>query len=199
VPASRNITVSYASAARRALYGQQASAGLATAIIVETGAKPVPSRHKREIIVARGKETAAELARSNKEIIKQLNTSAGTGEAVALRRLPSGDLLLTLDSENARNAWLRDNKWLVVLGEGVRIKRRAFIILAHGMRLSQVQNPASAIREIYRQNPALQGKVDIIRVAWQKRLLRSGRTTGPLYISVAEPEQANSLIEAGLI
>jgi hypothetical protein len=43
------------------------------------------------------------------------------------------------------------------------------------------------------------GTVDILRVAFSKRLIRSGRTTGPLIISVAEPEQANSLIDVGLI
>ena len=36
-------------------------------------------------------------------------------------------------------------------------------------------------------------------MAFTKKLLRSGRTTGPLIISVTEPEQANRLIDAGLI
>ena len=36
-------------------------------------------------------------------------------------------------------------------------------------------------------------------MAFTKKLLRSGRTTGPLIISVTEPEQANRLINAGLI
>jgi hypothetical protein len=48
-------------------------------------------------------------------------------------------------------------------------------------------------------NPRLRGTVDILRVAFSKRLIRSGRTTGPLIISVAKPEQANSLIDADLI
>jgi hypothetical protein len=36
-------------------------------------------------------------------------------------------------------------------------------------------------------------------VAWAKKLLRTGRKTGPLHISVAEPEQVNRLIRNGLI
>jgi hypothetical protein len=36
-------------------------------------------------------------------------------------------------------------------------------------------------------------------VAFSKKLLRSGRTTGLLVISVAEPEQANRLIDVGLV
>ena len=56
-----------------------------------------------------------------------------------------------------------------------------------------------AIKEIYKQNLRLYGSVEILRVAFTKKLLRSGRTTGPLIISVVELEQANRLIDAGLI
>ena len=55
------------------------------------------------------------------------------------------------------------------------------------------------IEQIYKQNLGIRGVVDILQVAFTKRLLRSGRTTRPLIISVAEPEQANRLIDAGLI
>lgn len=36
-------------------------------------------------------------------------------------------------------------------------------------------------------------------MAWAKKLLRAGRKTGLLHISVAEPKQANALIRSGLI
>jgi len=123
------------------------------------------------------------------------------GQVVAIRRLPSGDALLTMDEEKTREAWLKDTKWLEVYGRGARVKRRAFIILAHGITVNQVQvQDQEAVRkEIYRQNPKLQDQVDILRVAWSKKLVRSGRTSGPLQVSVAEPEQANLIIESGLI
>jgi hypothetical protein len=71
--------------------------------------------------------------------------------------------------------------------------------MAYGIRVNQVQGQAQAIEELYKQNPKLRGTVDIVRVAFTKKLLWSGRTTGPLIISVTEPEQANHLINAGLI
>jgi hypothetical protein len=104
-----------------------------------------------------------------------------------------------MEDEKARNHWLSSQSWLKVFGEGARIKRREFIVLAHGIRVNQVQDSTKAVQEIYRQNPQLKGAVEILRVAWPKRLLRAGRTTGPLHISVAEPEQANTLIDRGLI
>jgi len=41
--------------------------------------------------------------------------------------------------------------------------------------------------------------MDILQVAFRKRLIQSNRTTRLLIISVAEPKQANRLIDAGLI
>lgn len=71
--------------------------------------------------------------------------------------------------------------------------------MAYGIKVCQVQNQAQAITDIYKQNPRLEGVVEIVRVAFTKRLLKSGWATGPLIISVTEPEQANRLIDAGLI
>jgi hypothetical protein len=119
------------------------------------------------------------------------------GEAVAVRKLPSGDMVLAMDSEQARTSWLANQSWLSVFGKGARVKKREFAVVAHGIRVNQVQG--NAIEEIYKQNPRLRGSVEILRVAFSKKLLQSSRTTGPLVISVAEPEQANRLINARLV
>ena len=120
-------------------------------------------------------------------------------EAVAIRKLGSGDMMLTMDDEQARTSWLTNSKWLEIFGTGARVKRREFAVMAHGIRVNQIQGQAQAIEELYKQNPKLRGTVDIVRVAFTKKLLRSGRTIGPLIISVTEPEQANRLIDASLI
>ena len=161
--------------------------------------KPVPGRHRREVIAVRGTETMAQKNRSYKELIEQLNTAAAAGKAVAIRQLPSKDLVITMESEQARNEWIKNTEWLSALGEGARVKRREFAVMAHGIRVAQIQGQTQAIEAIYEQNANLRGTVEILRVAFTKRLLRTERTTGPLIISVAEPEQANRLIDAGLI
>jgi hypothetical protein len=106
-------------------------------------------------------------------------------------------MVLAMDSEQARTSWLANQSWLSVFGKGARVKKREFAVVAHGIRVNQVQG--NAIEEIYKQNPRLRGSVEILRVAFSKKLLRSSRTTGPLVISVAEPEQANRLIDTGLV
>ena len=189
---------SYAEAARLGLPTQTRAQQSLNATHV-TPQKPVPARHKREIIVVRGTETPEQKARSYKELLEQLNKLGNAGEAVAIRQLPSSDMILTMEDEQARTNWLTNDKWLETFGTGARIKRREFAVLAHGIRISQIQNQNQAIQEIYKQNPKLQGSVEIVRVAFTKKILKSGRTTGPLIISVTEPEQANRLIDAGLI
>jgi hypothetical protein len=77
--------------------------------------------------------------RTHKGLLDQLNEFGIEGQVVAIRSLPSNDLVLTTDDTRTRTEWLRDIGWLEVLGEGVHIKRREFIIIAHGIRVSQVQ------------------------------------------------------------
>lgn len=52
---------------------------------------------------------------------------------MAVRSLPSGDLILTTDEEATRTEWLQKTQWLQVLGGRARIKKREFIIIAHGI------------------------------------------------------------------
>ena len=79
------------------------------------------------------------------------------------------------------------------------MKRQEFAVIAHGIRVNQVQGQTQAIEAIYQQNPRLKGTVDILQVAFTKKLLYTGQLTGLLIISIAEPEQANCLIDTGLI
>lgn len=190
---------SYAAAASRGASAQQTRLQQSLNQVNAPIQKPVPARHKREVILVRGTETQIEKNRTYKELLEQINKLGTAGIAVAIRKLPSGDMVLTMEDEQARTSRLADTTWLEVFGPGARIKKREFAVMAHGIKVSQVQNQAQAIADIYQQNPRLQGAIEIVRVAFTKRLLKSGRATGPLIISVTEPEQANRLIDAGLI
>jgi hypothetical protein len=50
-----------------------------------------------------------------------------------------------------------------VIGDKAHIKKREFIVIAHGIRVNQVQDQR-AKEEIYRQNPKLRGNVEILRL-----------------------------------
>jgi hypothetical protein len=103
--------------------------------------KPVPGRHKREIIVSR--EGHADIS-TNRELTEQLNNAGKRGQVVAVRGLPSRDLILTTDDERTRTEWLR------VIRDKARVKKREFIVIAHGIRVNQVQDQERVKEEIYR-------------------------------------------------
>ena len=56
---------------------------------------------------------------------------------MAVRGLPSGDLILTTDDEQTRTEWLRSTEWLRVIGDRARVKKREFIAIAHRIRLTR--------------------------------------------------------------
>src|SRR6266487_3594638 len=85
---------SYAEAAKLGLPTQTRAQSLNTTHV--TPQKPVPARHKREIIVIQGAETPEQKARSYKELLEQLNKTGVIGEVVAIRQLPGGDMTLTI-------------------------------------------------------------------------------------------------------
>ena len=56
-------------------------------------------------------------------------------------------------------------------GEGARRQAREYIVLAFDVRVEgiNVDNQGDTIKEIYQQNPQLQGQVEIVRLGWAKK------------------------------
>ena len=93
--------------------------------------KLVLTRYKCEIIVVCGKETNPQKIRLYKEIIEQVNKKDITSEAVAVRRLPSKDMVLAMDSKQACTSQLANQSQLTTFKEGARVKKREFAVVAH--------------------------------------------------------------------
>jgi hypothetical protein len=85
----------YASVAR----GRRPMGGPATTRL-DISQKAVPARHKSEIIVRR--ERGFIDRRIYKEYLEHLNSEGMEGELVAMRSLPSGDLVLTTEDARTR-------------------------------------------------------------------------------------------------
>jgi hypothetical protein len=72
--------------------------------------KPVLSRHKREIVVVQGTETVDQKRRTYKELLQQVNKARVVGKAVAIRKLRSSNMMLTMEDKQACVSWLTDSK-----------------------------------------------------------------------------------------
>ena len=164
--------------------------------------QPVPARRARELVVAPGTETTAQKQRTSLELVRDINAATdGSGDAIAARRLPSGDVLVAFQGVLEKQKWEVRSEVLQAFGTGARFRVREYTVLAHGIQVRSVNqaDQAGAIEAIYSQNPRLRGSVRIVRVGWARRTLQSGRRLPALHVGVAEPEQANLLIEAGLL
>jgi hypothetical protein len=162
---------------------------------------PVPARRAREIIIAPGNEDPTQRRRSGLEIIRDINTELKDRSVVAARRLPSGDIMVTFKDQQKRDLWAKAPEIVRAFGQTARVKAREYTIIAHGMRVAAI-DPAKkdqAIASILAQNLKLRGQVEIVRLGWARKTIKLGKRIAPLHIGVASPEQANTLIEQGLL
>ena len=160
---------------------------------------PVPLRASREAVFAPGE--GSKQRAGGADIVRDVNTAIGVEAIVAARTLPSGDIVLTFDKPESKATWEKRAEVAKELGPLAKARTKGYTLLVHGMRVAaiDVRQQARAIENIHTQNPRFQGKVDIVRLSWSRKTIKQGRRTAPLLLSVAEPEQANHLIEQGLL
>lgn len=182
----------YAQAASRSLTGgPPATSRIAT----------IPTRQEKEVVVSTGEESPTQKQRNGQELVEDLNAKFPGNPVLAARRLPSGDVLITTESKEKRQELQKDQSWTASLGAGAVVKRRGYTVLAHGIRVSQIDTNSQneAIQEILKQNRGLKDKVEILRVGWTRRAIKGEKQVAPLLVTVAEPEQADYLIDNGLL
>jgi hypothetical protein len=162
---------------------------------------PVPARRAREVVISPGNESPVQKQRPGREIVLDINTRLGGEGVVAARRLLSEEVLVTFDSEDQKKRGVKAPEIVQAFGSNARVKVREFTVMAHGIPVAAIdtQNQAGAIEELYRQNLKLRGEVDIVHLGWAKKTITQGKKAAPLHIGIAEPGQANRLIEQGLL
>jgi len=67
-----------------------------------------------------------------------MNKAGVASEAVAICKLGSSNMIITIKDEQACTSWLACTKWLAAFREGVRVKRREFAIIAYRIRVNQI-------------------------------------------------------------
>ena len=129
--------------------------------------QPVPARYARELVVAPGAKSATQKQRTSLELVRDINTATnGSGDVIAARCLPSGDVLVAFQGVEEKQKWEARPEVLQAFGAGTRFCIREYTVLAHGIQVKSVNqaNQAGAIANIYSQNPQLKDVVHIVRV-----------------------------------
>ncbi len=162
--------------------------------------KSPPPRYQRELVIKRGARSR-ELDYSGERIVEELNRATertlAKKQPQSVRKPQSGDVVLVFDTRANRDAW-KDckTKWIGIFGTKACTQQRRYTVLIHGIKMKECQNTVKTIEEIYRSNARLkEAGVEILNAVFQKRTLASSNSTGPLLVSVAEPEQANTMVQ----
>jgi hypothetical protein len=167
--------------------------------------KPVPLRDLREIYIQRADVCAIDAAKPLDCIVRDVNNEFarfGIGRILSARKLQSGDLILLADSSDTkRRAEAKKDEWLEAVGTGAGVRHKRYTVYVHSVKVDSFDTAKQeqGIQRIYDQNPAIKGKVQILRFHWRRHVLRQKKAWSALLIDIATPHGGNNLIEEGLV
>ena len=119
---------------------------------------------------------------------------------VAAKRLPSGDLRLTLNDTAAQGKLEAVKSWGGVIGESATVTAKLFPVVVHGVRIQNVDtNNPEAPKNIEDQCKPLYSNVKFARIAWLRKDRMEGKTHSSLIIHLRSAAMANLVIEKGVL
>ena len=160
--------------------------------VYQAAAKPLPSRHDREIIIQARRSPEDLQRRTPQQIVQAVNLATHTNESVAARRLPSGDVTLTFRGKAKPR--LEKTEWIQhAFGPEAYLKRRIYTVVAKGIRKEHLHDYEALKKELLEIN-----RVEIIHVK-AMRTRREDATRMNLIIGLPSPSEANKVCKEGLI
>jgi hypothetical protein len=158
--------------------------------------KTVPARHLREIVVRTTNPPDDLQKRTAKEIVAAINTASGKKGAIAARRLPSGDTVITFLEEEAKEWHEENTAWAkAAFGPTGEIQRRAYVVIAKRIRAEDLKkaDPAETAKEIAKANG-----VSVTKIRAKIPRAEDARYASML-VETTSVDQANRLCDRGLV
>jgi hypothetical protein len=184
--------------------GGNAAQPVATAQIQRQQA--TEKRRDREVIVTVLDQMERDRAGSRplNTILDSIRTKEpknATDKAVALRQLPSKDYQIIMATEESKRTLETTDTWLQAIAPSARVKRTTYTVWAHGIRIQAIDadKQEEALATLRETNHRLHPDMDLVRVAWTKRNITSGKRYGSLIVETGNIETANRLISHGLV
>jgi len=163
--------------------------------------QPVPKKFSREIVVRATEQTPDLANRSPEEVVRAVNIASLKMGAIAMRKLPSGDIVVTFEEDKWQ--WHIDNEGWVkkAFGTGATLVRRTIAVYVRGFpqaTLSQYETvPNDLIKALNEEN-----KVKIARITTPKqrgRNISEPRRYTSLIAEMQTVEDARKIIDRGLV
>ena len=119
-----------------------------------------------------------------------------------MRKLPSGDILINTETQETKSFLEKDSAWIsAIFTKEATIQPKRFPVLIHGVRTTDIQpeNLEKTCQTIQNSNPSLSKQITILRAYWSKKAIAQKKPVTSLHLDLATPEQANLLIEIGVV
>ena len=193
----------YASVARAAVTAAKKTTDTSANLKVATTL--AEERKKKEVLVRvmDGAEKLGIRGASDKDILERVQKAGGdhAKKAAAVRWLPSGDVLISMATKEAKEGLEKEMEWTKCLGSSAKVIRRGYGVLAHGIKVDNYDTikQAEIIEKVLSQNKSLHENLQIIKIAWPINAIRNKKLYSSLMIEVGTPAMANRLVREGLI
>lgn len=168
--------------------------------------KPIPSKELREIQIRRRDLSPQEEMKTPTElldIIRSRFVQLGLGHILAIRELPSKDLVLVTDTPATKcNALKKTKDWLYVVGDHAAVRPQKYTVMAHGIPVAAFENEKQdeGLTRLHESNPSLRARnASILRFHWRQRALKLKKSYSSLLLDIESAHGANVLIQEGLV
>lgn len=128
-----------------------------------------------------------------------------TGKDIqGIRKLGSGDILVTAGDNNSKEALQKDTEWITVVAKTAKATTRWNSVEVTGVRraglkMETEEEKKAAIKKITSENKTTHAELKIGRISWQKKKYDEDKTHASLILDLATEEEANRIIEKGLV
>lgn len=155
--------------------------------------KAVPKRASREVLI-RSNNLPADLAkRTPAEITQAVNQATGQPEAIAARKLPSGDTVVTFRDQAARERHSQNTQWIQqAFGDQAKEACKTFAVLVKGLRKSALQG---VTEEEFGKGTGLR-TIDKVKFRLPSK---QGLTWATALVTLTSQEEAYQACEQGLV
>ena len=166
---------------------------------------PLAPRTLREVLVYPGNQTPDMANRTYVQLFQALQDrlpSPVNKQVRVVRKLPSGDILISTECQEAKTFLEKDSTWIItIFTKEVTVQPKRFPVLVHEVRTADIQpeNLTKTCQAIQSSNPSFSKQITILRAYWSKKAIAQKKLVTSLHLDLATPQQANLLIENGLV
>ena len=130
--------------------------------------------------------------------------NAACKDIQGIRKLGSGDILVTTGDNGSKEALQRSTEWITVVAPTAKPTARMRSIEIIGVRrasfeIGTEEEKKEAMEKIVSENRTLHQGLKIGRISWQKKKYNEDKTHASLILDLATAEEANRIVEKGLV